>query len=68
VEEQYMPVPAKDEAFLADLQRKRDLVAGRLAKINPGTREYEWEKGQLDDLDKGIKRLRDTPRFGPEER
>jgi len=49
---------AKDEAFLADLQRKRGLVADRLAKSNPRTKEYEWEKEQLDDLDKGIERLR----------
>ncbi len=59
---------AKDEAFLADLQRKRGLVADRLAKSNPRTKEYEWEKEQLDDLDKGIERLRDIPEFGPEER
>lgn len=44
------------ESFLSDLKRKRELVAERLAKLNPNTKEYAWEKEQLDDLDAAIKR------------
>jgi hypothetical protein len=59
-------------AFLAELQRKRELVAGRVAKLDPSKKEYAWEKEELDDLDKAIKKLRsevpmtgdnDEPRF-----
>ena len=48
----------EDDSLLRELQRKRELVAGRLAKLDPGTKEYAWEKEQLDDLDKAIQRLR----------
>lgn len=48
----------KDEEFLQELRTKRELVAARLAKLNPNTKEYVWEKEQLDDLDKGIRILR----------
>ncbi len=46
------------ESLLSELKRKRDLVAERLAKLNPSTKEYTWEKEQLDDLDAAIKRER----------
>ncbi len=50
--------PAGDkEAFLQELQGKRELVAGRMTKLDPSKKEYAWEKGQLDDLDKAIRKL-----------
>jgi hypothetical protein len=46
----------RKESFLMELQRKRQLVAERLTKLDPSKKEYAWEKEQLDDLDKAIKR------------
>jgi hypothetical protein len=59
-----------EESFVRELQRKRELVAGRVAKLDPSKKEYAWEKEELDDLDRAIKKLRsevsvtdDEPRF-----
>jgi len=46
------------DSILSELKKKRDLVAERLAKLNPTSKEYAWEKEQLDDLDAAIKRER----------
>jgi hypothetical protein len=51
-------VAENKESFLSELKRKRDLGAERLAKLNPDTKEYAWEKEQLDDIDAAIKRER----------
>ena len=48
----------KDEDDLREFLQKRELVAGRLAKLDPRKKEYAWEKEQLDDLDRAIRNLR----------